>query len=186
MNTREKLSFSCSVCGAAATPEKTVLDGFNIIAYDMMAEWSDFTKDDDLENKGEHWTRSNEMPVKNRIRVIKVHNPFNFEIGESFWLLFTPALSFFNGWDSHPEEIDQSAIVQCRFENILHQNENDAWIEIRILDVIPLLDMAEKFSSKRDMKYLDSLKNGEYSWKFEHKHWIYYSWSAQGDLGSWG
>ena len=186
MDTEQKLSFLCSVCGSLGLPQKIVLDRFNIIAYDNMVEWSDFTKEDNLEIKGNFWERSMEIPIKNESRVIRVRFPFNFEIGESFWLLFMPGTSFFNGWENHPEEIDQSAIVQCCFDNILYHNENNTWIEIKILDVIPLLDIAEKFLSKRDTRYLDSLKSNEYSHMFEYKHWVYYSWSGQGDVGGWG
>ncbi|MCP1225314.1 hypothetical protein [Sebaldella sp. S0638] len=186
MNTGEKLSFLCNACNKTASPKKEVLDKFDIIAYDSMVEWSDFTKDDDLENKGEYWQRSMEIPVKNESKIIRVHFPFNFETGESFWLLFMPGTSFFNGWEEHPEEIDQSAIVQCRFDNILYQNENNAWIEVKISDVIPLLDVAEKFTPKQDISYLDSLKNREYTYMFEYKHWIYHSWGEQGDIGGWG
>jgi hypothetical protein len=186
MNIGQKLSFLCSVCGKSGQPEKIVLEGFNIIAYDMMVEWSDFTKDDNLESKGKFWERSMKIPIKNESKVVRVKFPFNFEIGESFWLLFVPGTSFFNGWEEHPEEIDQSAIVQCRFDDILYRNEHNTWIEIKILDVIPLLNIVEKFPSKKDTGYLDSLKSNEYSNVFEYKHWIYYSWSAQGDLGGWG
>lgn len=44
-------------------------------------------------------------------------------------------LSSFNGWDSHPEEIEQSSFVQCSIERVIERNEFTAWLkDFRCMD----------------------------------------------------
>lgn len=176
------MKFTCSACGCTVQLNKNLEDGFPIHAYDNILEWSDFGDVvPALEDK--IWVRSDTKPLQNEIRIVKVHFPFNFELGEQFWVLFEPALSFFNGWDEHPNEINQSSIVNCRFDSIISTNETSAWIRVKVLDVM-LNEFCNKFSSV--------IYNNKFSWIndkktdcFIYENWSFYSWSAQGDLGEW-
>lgn len=180
----KRLAFTCRVCGAKVVPSKTILDGFEMISYDEMVEWTDFT--DNLPDLDEQiWQRSEVAPSQGEIKTVKVHSPFNFELEEQFWLLFMPASSYFNGWSEHPEEVDKSALIKCSFENILVTSEACAWIQIKILEVLPLGEISNRFPVIQCNKYLADLKAFSNVDTTDYKDWIEYSWSAQSDLGSW-
>ena len=179
----EKLYFPCKACGKPIELNKDPEPGFSIIAYDEMLEWSDFTKDVPPLNEN-IWCRSEALPKKGEKRIVKAHFPFHFQTGEVFWTLFQPAQSFFNGWDEHPEELDKSGIVSCRFESILEKSEECAWIEVTVTEVIALKDISSRFPVFAYDGRFDWLINNA-DMQYEYKNWTFYSWSAQGDLGEW-
>ena len=77
-----------------------------------------------------------------------------------------PGLSYFNGWDTAPEELFQSAVVKCRMEQMIEES----WIKVTILEAIPLQEVSKRFPA---------VDNGENSaWRvtecenlFEYKYW---------------
>ena len=50
-----------------------------------------------------------------------------------------------DGWEETPEELFQSAVVKCRMEQIVEEHIKESWVEILILDVIPLQDVSKRF-----------------------------------------
>lgn len=189
MSDINQLDLRCRACGNAALPEQKVLDDFELLAYDEIIGWSDFTGEvPDVDEKV--WLRSEAIPSKGETRIVKAYFPFNFVIGkkgEEIWVLFRPAKSYLNGWDSYPQEIESSAIVKIKPMDMLSRSKYEAWINIIVEDVIPLNEMCNRFSAKEpaqkecwpcwdEFPKLPELKYGSFS---------LYSWNVQGDIGGW-
>lgn len=185
---KEKLNFLCEVCKCPSEIDLKNIekDIFEIVALDEIMEWSDFS--DEVPNLNTTiWERSINTPIKGEIKKVQVHFPFNMSPGEDFWTLFMPALSHFNGWDEYPEEINTSAIIKCNFERIISKNEEKAWINIKIEDVILLSEICDNFEPRKDSTgYLMSLNDFNNIDMNDLGEWILFTDSAQGDLGTWG
>ena len=185
MNETKRLAFLCNAYRKPEQPTRTVLESFEIVAYDGMVMWSDFVDNvPDIDNTA--WLMSFTMPLLNETKAIKVRSPFNFELGDQFWLLFMPPQSYLNGWDEYPDEIDKSAVVKCQFESVISQNSECAWIHVKVLDVIPLSELCSRFPVKKCNKYLEFIKSMSNFDVFEYNNWIHYSWNGQSDIGEWG
>lgn len=183
----KRLTFVCNVCGETVSEkdEPKKLKGFAITAYNELIEWSDFT-DDIIDLNEQFWERSSIPPAAGEIRKVKVYFPFDMELGKEFWTLFMPGLSFFNGWNEYPDEVEDSAVVRCQFERILCANSESAWIEIKIKEVLMLTDICEKLPLTKREPYLEDLRLfRNYAYKYDYKHWIEFGWNAQGDIGNW-
>lgn len=178
------MQLKCKVCGEREQIDRTVRKGFADIAYDEIIQWSDFY-DNPPPLEETHWTRSNILPKIGEYRLVKVEFPFSFDIGEQFNALFTPAMSFFDGWEEYPEEIEQSAVVSCKLERVAAQNEYSAWISVKILKVIMFSDMYKVYPVIATRKALEAFDFPERINHFTYKNWSYYSYSVQGDLGEW-
>ncbi|MDU5145798.1 MAG: hypothetical protein E6230_26875 [Paenibacillus dendritiformis] len=181
---KEQLAFKCRACKQVA--EKNELDsrGFDIVAYEDMMDWSDFSQsvpglDEQI------WQRTITAPSKGEMKKVQVYFPFHMSVGETFWTLFRPALSSFNGWEEHPDEIGSSALVKCRFESILSKNEEKAWITLAIKEVLPLTEICDKLPEKEGAGYLDGFKMFGASYVMKYNEWILFDAGAQGDLGIW-
>ncbi|MCE5172502.1 hypothetical protein LQV63_24820 [Paenibacillus profundus] len=180
----DNLTFICSAC--KQVPEKNLNDkkGFEMVAYEDVMEWSNFSQDvPDLSIR--NWERTSIPPIAGEMKKVQVHFPFNMSVGEKFWTLFRPALSSFNGWEEHPNEIDSSAIIKCSFESIISKNEERAWINIKIEEVIRLEMITDKFTQKDGEGYLGYFKFFGKPYMTEYNDWILFQASAQGDLGVW-
>lgn len=180
-----RLAFVCRAC-------KKVHDivnvndkkGFEIVAFKDIVEWSDFTDElPMLEN--EIWERSIEAPQKYQIKKIRAHFPFNFAIGEEFWTLFCPAWSSFNGWDEYPEEIDSSALVKCKFESVIIENEEKAWINVSIGEVILLSDICEKVTPRRGLINAEDFRCFRDRDIVSYQSWTLFNAGSEGDIGNW-
>lgn len=63
--------------------------------------------------KEQVWPRNKTCPSEGEKRwIFNARSYINATFGERVWLLYQPALSFFNGWEEHPEELDGSALVE--------------------------------------------------------------------------
>ncbi len=86
-----------------------------------------------------------------------------------------------------PEEIDKSAVVKCSFIKIFSQDpkKETAWIQVKIMDVIPLYELCNRFPAERCDKYFDLFNNADnkYFSKIEYGNWIYYIINYEGDWG---
>ena len=176
----DMLQLKCRICGQPAEISRFFPESYRGIAFDFM-EWSDFIDDHPYLNE-QIWPRSETPPCIGEKRIVKVSFPFCFRIGDEFNVLFQPALSFFNGWDEHPDEIESSAIVSCRFLSVLDSNENEAWIEIAILSVIMLTDLLD-VCPEYPIPSVFSFDG--YNYVFKSNCWTFCSWSAEGDIGEW-
>lgn len=173
---QEYIAFACPSCKNIVTEKLSLKEGFCIAAWDEVMEWFDVADIvPDLK-------RSKTVPKEKEKRRVKVSFPFFMKVKEEGWVLFMPPLSFFNGWEEYPEEIDQSALVNFRLERILSQNNQSAWIEIEVLDVVLLSKLEERFPAVT----LDHLIEEIFRYsvhKIETDDWIELSWNDEGDIG---
>ncbi|MFC7677400.1 hypothetical protein [Paenibacillus sp. GCM10028914] len=182
-----KLSFLCPACKKVhefhAMNMKEDKD-ISISGVDWGVEWSDFMIE--VPNLNErHWERSSTMPVVGSYRSVLVSHPFNLAIGDEIWTLFQPALSLFNGWDEHPEEINNSAMVKFCFKSIISRNEKEAWIVIRIEDVLLLKEADIRLKSRESPGIMKNFDLYDSSHIFTYEEWLYIDSCSQGDIGSW-
>ncbi|WP_212976730.1 hypothetical protein [Paenibacillus azoreducens] len=182
---KNSIAFPCPAC--KKIPEKMTMDNqnFEIAAFETGMEWSDFQADNLPSLDEKIWMRSSEPPLPGSSRIVLVYYPFQMTAGESFWMLFMPALSSFNGWDEHPGEIDSSAFVRCVFEQILLQDENRAWIQIKIQNVILLKDACAVWPESDGSGCLDSFQIFRDNDVLRYNGWMLLSASTEGDLGTW-
>lgn len=186
------MNLKCRICGATDLPEVKIPKKFAGVAYEDNVEWmysvDVYVKSDQepppLEDK---WNRlyNSEIPREGSYRVLRVHYPFVPDIGDVFYALFVPEMSLLNGWDDNPEEIEQSAVVSCRFEKIIDRNDYFAWIYVEIFDVIMLQDLYKTYLPQTDDRALEELGYSDEPYIFEYKNWSYYDCNIQGDLGQW-
>ncbi len=178
----QRLQLVCPVCGEARKIPQSPKNGFSDVAFDC-AEWWSFQGE--LPPLSEHiWERLDILPTVGEMRIIKVSAPFDCGIGETFRMLFQPALSHFNGWDEHPEELERSAIVECRFDKILESDLHQAWISVKVISVTMLRDICKMYPSRKvpEWNHLFHVEKEDY---FQWRNWELFSWSAQGDVGEW-
>ena len=181
-NGMDQINFKCKACDSYHEMTKKFPAGFSGWAYSDM-EWSDFEEEvPPLSEK--HWIRSDRIPKMGELRIIKVKDPFDEEIGNEFYMEFMPALAFFNGYDN-VEQIHDSAIVQCRLEKIVLADEDSGWIRVKILNVILLSELFETYPS-----FLTDRKLEEYAGVFECDEndfmdapWEIKYWSSEGAIG---
>lgn len=181
---KEQLAFKCRACKQVAERNELDSRGFDIVAYEDMMDWSDFSQS----VPGLHeqiWQRTLTTPSKGEMKKVQVYFPFHMSVGETFWTLFRPALSSFNGWEEHPDEIDSSALIKCRFESILSKNEEKAWITLDIEEVLLLTEICDQLPEKESAGYLDGFKMFAETYVMKYKDWILFDAGAQGDLGIW-
>lgn len=174
--------FKCTVCGSTETLSKSSGSSFYDIAYDDILQWSDFNSIDDVPDVEAKWERSDITPCEGTDRIVRANFPFNFEIGDTFHVLFMPALSFFNSWEEYPEEISQSAVVHCKFDEIISYNDKYAWIIIHIIKVTPLDKLHETYPQAIMEKF--EPENKKRATLFEYGSWSIYYDSCE-DWGNW-
>lgn len=173
--------FRCTCCNELVCEKPQLLNGFSELVYDGF-EWLETgesvpTLDEKI------WTRSESVPKVGEKRFLKVSAPFNQDIGDSFNMLFSPALSALNGWEDYPEELFDSAVVVCKFEGIVQSDEYRAWIEVSVEGVIPIEDLHKHYPL---VEMTDTVGYGfDLTLDFRHERWEFYSYSAQGDFGEW-
>lgn len=156
----------------------------DIYAYDYVFEWSDFTNyiPDLEENK---WNRTVEIPKVGSTMIVKATNPFDFYIGDKLWTLFQPALSYLNGWEDVMNEIDESAMVKCLFESVIVRNTKSAWIKVKILDLVELKDIPDRFTLKKDCNSLNEFWIYDDISRYEYNNWFLFNVNQQGNWGIW-
>ncbi|MFF2483796.1 hypothetical protein [Paenibacillus sp. NPDC058071] len=160
---------------------------FDLVGFenDVMV-WSDYENEvPSLDDR--NWVWSDHPPMQCQVRTVKVHHPFYMMAGEPFWVLHTPASSSINGWDSHPEEIEHSSIIQCSIERVLVRDEFKAWLRVKVLEVRMIKDFMEYFPVRDGSKgYLGDFEVFRDPNIFSYRDWLFISAGAQGDLGVWG
>lgn len=181
----EHLRFRCDVCGEIVQMKKDVIPPFADWGYNSCVEWSDFEDDVPALNE-RHWQRSSVTPFQSQRRLLFVQKPFDEAIGSTFWVKFEPALLALNGWDDVLDtEIQKCAMVRCRFERILSADTECAWIEVSILQVVPLHELYRHYSERIVTHPLDLFHGFEKETEtiFRNEQWHIVGWSAQGDCG---
>ncbi|WP_277375746.1 hypothetical protein [Paenibacillus polymyxa] len=180
----ETIAFKCGAC--KQIPDKPLLENkdFEIVAIEDAMDWADFKHHTpDLNN--EIWERALIPPVKGDSKKIQVYFPFHMTVGETFWTLFRPAYSHFNGWEEQPDEINFSAFIKCRFEDIISKNEKRTWITVRVEEVLLLKNVCNEMPPRDGTGYLDSFHMFGEAQLLQYKDWILLDANAQSNLGIW-
>ncbi|MEQ6353425.1 hypothetical protein ABNX05_02215 [Lysinibacillus sp. M3] len=179
------IAFPYSTCNKIPDKLELIKNNFEVVGFEAGIEWSDFQASNLPSLDEKIWARSNNPPLKGDRRIVMVRYPFQMTVGESFWMLFMPALSYFNGWKEHPSEINSSAFVNCSFEQILSRNDECPWIEIRILNVVLLKEACDIWSDSNGSSHLDSFQMFRDIYVLHYNEWILISASTESDLGTW-
>ncbi|MFF2889301.1 hypothetical protein [Paenibacillus sp. NPDC057967] len=160
---------------------------YDIVGFENdVMEWSDYENEIPPLDES-RWIRSDHPPEKGQVRTVKAAHPFHMMIGEPFWMLYTPVLSSLNGWDSHPEEIEQSSFVHCSIERVLERNDTKAWLRVKVLEVGMIKDYNQCFPVRDGSSgYLDDFEMFGEPYLFNYRNWLFISAGAEGDLGVWG
>ncbi|TKI58177.1 hypothetical protein E8L90_23850 [Brevibacillus antibioticus] len=184
---QELVAFACGVCKGVSDRIRMESELFDIAGFENdIMEWSDYENEVPLLDERD-WLRSNRPPERGQVRTVKVSHPFHMRMGEPFWIMYTPVLSSFNGWDSHPEEIEQFSFVQCSIERVIERNEFTAWLCIKILNVWMIKDYSERFPERDGREgYLEGFEMFGDRYIFNYQNWLFFSAGLQGNIGVWG
>ena len=184
------MNFLCKCCKSRVTedkrPEYIESAGIHEKAYHM--EWAVFDEEENSKPINEReWSETNITPKVGDKRILRVKAPFDVEIGAVFTNVYEPWQMFLNGWDSaaSPEDIYKAAAVLCRFEEVLWADDFSAFINVEILNVMPLYELykyiPETVTADRFFEEFGSHEE-EVHTEFENEHLLYRYWSAQGDV----
>lgn len=176
------IKFKCKCCNTYHEMIKKFPVGFSGWAYSNM-EWSDY--EEEVPSLSEKYqVHSDRVPKNGEFRIIKVHTPFDEKIGDEFYMEFVPEYVFFNGYDDM-EQIHDTAIVQCRLEEVILTDEYSGWIRVKVLNVILLSELSEVYPP-----FLTNCKLEEYvgtcecdESDFVDAPWEMKYWTGQGDIG---
>ena len=183
------LKFRCSCCNDYHDINRTLPVGFSGWSYPGM-EWSDFTDDvPPLSQKRWRITKevtkigSDVIPAAGQIRTVRVQLPFEEEIGNEFYMDYLPVSAFLDSFDT-AEQFERSAIVKCRFAEIIASDEFNAWIKVEVLDVVMFPQLVKVYSEYKTSETL------EVFWTMctcvdtdaADGAWELMSWNAQGDI----
>lgn len=174
------MMLKCPVCGKM--PKQKHSTDFAIELYENALEWPEDGERIPIDKK--YYDILGTAPHVGQKRFVKVRYPFHQKIGEDFWTLFMPWMSYLNGWDEAPEELYQSAIVKCRMEQVAEEYIRESWVKVTVLDVIPLQEVSKRFPAVENRENSAWLVT-KYEDLFEYKCWKYFSWNCQGDVGGW-
>jgi hypothetical protein len=180
-----KIQFKCKACDSFVQNEFREFKDVSFKAYEHL-EWSEESNTVPHVTGEDKWPRSEIRPGISEYRVVRVTTPFCEESGSSFWVLYQPALSFFNGWDEHPEELDELAFLNCKIVEVIEYNDNHAWLKLKIVKSILLCD---SYKTQPIVVETDPVVDHFYEFgRFDlvqWKGWFYYFGGSQGDLGNW-
>lgn len=179
---------TCDVCGRIGGDNGfESYSEFNIAGYQSpTVEWSDFEDEIPPKNEYNWWMRSEKTPEVAEQRVVFVKHPFSETDEKYFWTFYQPAYTSINGMDVCMEEINSSAFVKCSLLKIILLENDRAWLQILVNEVI-LIEDAQKLIpvNCEESSFLKKLYNfNPYQYK-SYGDWEYYWGNVQGDLGNW-
>jgi hypothetical protein len=179
---------TCHVCGSIGGDNGiSSYSEFNIAGYQSpRVEWSDSHDKIPPENEYNHWMRSEKNPEVGEQRIVFVQHPFCENDEKDFWTFYQPALTSLNGIQDHIEEIDNYAFVKCKLLKILLLENNKAWLQILVDEVIFIKDAQNLIPIRHEeSSFLKKLYDfSPYEYK-SYGNWEYYFGSAEGDIGNW-
>ena len=132
---------------------KPLSDWAHLIAFPC-ASWipnsvAEAAANDDHQNTGNFFgERIERLPEPGSLNVLMVDNHFGMPVsGGSIWVLFKPPYSSVNDWDLDvPEELLLSGLVRVEVVEILSKYVDNAWLRVRVLDVLTMTKIAEKWA----------------------------------------
>jgi hypothetical protein len=162
------------------------------------AMWGDFDENLPTNTQSPY---SDEAPEAGAKRTMYVYEPFRAVSGDPVWVLYRARDSQSNGWEDRPEDIDSSALVRCDLVEVLNNRVNAAWIAVKVLEVVPLPDLVNRFDessggeiplapagrvtrSRRGETSIAPCRNPPHSIT-RTEHWLLLDWNLEGDIGEW-
>ena len=153
-------------------------------------EWSDFT-DEVPPLSQERWRiteevtkiGSNNIPKAGEIRTVRVQLPFEEEIDAEFFMDYLPVSAYLDGLET-ADQFERSAVVKCRFIQVISSDEYNAWIKVEVLEVIMLPELINAFSEYKintpleDYGTMSTCTDTD----ADDAPWELISWNAQGDI----
>lgn len=183
------LKFKCTCCNSYHDINRTVPAGFSGWSYPGM-EWSDFTDEvpplsqerrritDEVKKIG-----SDVIPRTGDIRTVRVTMPFEEEIGSEFYMDYMPISAYLDSFET-ADQFEDSAVVKCRFTEIISSDDYNAWIKVKVLDVIMFSQLAEAFPAYKTDESLEDFFTACRCNDIDADDapWKLISWNAQGDI----
>ncbi|MCR5806065.1 MAG: hypothetical protein K6G68_03395 [Oscillospiraceae bacterium] len=187
------MNFLCSCCGHRVAKEdrkeraKFISSaGIHDIGYEP--GWMECEPEEMMLPVNERkWFHTDEVPVKGTKRILKVTEPFDENIGDVFTALFQPWQMALNGWDcaGSNDDIARACAVLCRFDEVLWSDDYSAFINVKILNTVPLDELyrviPENVTGKKFYEEF-GIHQSAYT-EYEDEHRLYRVWSSQGDVG---
>jgi hypothetical protein len=178
---------TCHVCGSNGDNGISSYSEFNIAGYQSpRVEWSDSQDEIPAENEHNWWMRSEKTPEVGEKRIVSVTHPFRETDEKDFWTFYQPAYTSINGMDVCMEEINSSAFVKCRLLKILSLDNNQAWLQVLVDEVIFIKDAQDLIPLQHEKSsFLGKLYDFNPYYYTPYGNWEYYFGNAEGDLGNW-
>ena len=164
--------------------EKDVIEGFHDWAYGNNLVWT-VLENEILqleEPSGEQIC--DETPQVGDQKVLFVQEPFDEEFGNVFLSFYQPPMVYFNDFDEiSKEDISKCAFIRCKYEGNIRANEVCAYIRVRVLEVIKILDIYKYYPETITSESINNSCGAILDEIYEDESWSVAGWSAQGDLG---
>lgn len=183
------LKFKCRCCNSYHDINQTVPTGFSGWSYPGM-EWSDFT-DDVPPLTQERWRITEEVkkigsdviPKIGDVRTVRVMLPFEEEIGSEFYMDYMPVSAYLDSFE-RAEQFEKSAVIKCKLMKIIAADDYNAWIKVKVLDVIMFPQLADAFPAYKTDESLEDFWTGCSCTDIDADDalWKLISWNAQGDV----
>lgn len=148
-----------------------------ICGFDYCVEWADNTQ-----------LPLNIQPVEGEIYKVRVRKKFVKDFDRPLWVLYLPCLSSINGWDTHPDEIALSCLVQVEMINLCEAIDFYSWIAVKAQRVIPFTEIYQTFRANytgSSCWMLEQLLEQDSYNKTTWQEWTFISASMQSDVGAW-
>lgn len=183
------LKFKCRCCNNHHDLNRKLPVGFSGWSYPGM-EWSDFT-DEVPPLSQQRWRitkevtdiGSDDIPKAGQIRTVRVELPFEEEPGNEFYMDYLPVSAYLDSFE-RAGQFERSAVVRCRFTDIISYDEYNAWIKVEVLDVIMFPQLADTFGEYKTGETLEDFGTmcSCEDIDAEDGAWQLISWNAQGDI----
>jgi hypothetical protein len=182
-----EVNLICPFCGTTGDNVIQHYSEFNIAGYTSpTVEWSDFQNEIPSENEYKWWSRTEKIPEVGERRVILVQHTFRETEEKDFWTFYQPAYTSVNGLDVCIEEIDTSAFVRCRLLKILAFENNQAWLQVLVNEVILIKDAQNTIPLvHEDSSFLKKVNDFSPYYYLPYGNWEYYFGGDQSYAGNW-
>lgn len=177
----DELFFKCRACGKYIRIEREPADDFAQWAYYGSVEWPEF-RENVPELSAEH-----RVPEVGRQYTLRVSKPFDESVGNEFLTLYESAAVCAGGWYGiTAKDLEECAVVRCRFTEILERSEYEARIVVRVEEVVPLDELSRRYEThitERDLDVFEGIPGDMCELLCECGRWSAICWDAQGDCG---
>jgi len=148
--------------------DRSTPEGFSGWSYPHMVS-SDFTdvvppilKEARNVTDSEEW-HSDVVPKSGQTRTVKVCFPFEEKIGNEFYMDYTPKSGGLDDPKS-ADDFERSAVVRCRYTELLAPNSYEAWIKVLVLEVImfpQLVTVCDAYETDKPLESFGGILDAE-------------------------